>query len=126
VSYETNIALAQRLIEKKGRQVTFEKLSGTVADATRPWKGAGTPTTEKTVKRKAVFLIHEGRRDLGYFGIDEELLKRVEQIVLVAPGTVDLTDFNSITDGSQRYVVDWQRVLRPGDPTILFVFGVKR
>lgn len=126
MDYDAAVALCKRLIEKNGREVLFEKLSGTVADTTKPWKGKGTPTVEKTVKRKALFLIHEGRRDLGFLGIEEELLKRVEQIALVAPGSVDITDFNAITDDSQRYALDWQRILKPGDTTLLFVFGVKR
>lgn len=120
------IALAHRMINKKGRFANVQRLATTVTDPSKPWKGTSPATIAQSVRSKMVFLIHEGRRDLGYYGVDEEMLRRVEQIVLIAPGPVDLTNFNAIEDGSVRYIVEWQRVLRPGDSSILYVFGVKR
>jgi hypothetical protein len=126
MDYSKAVGLCQKLINASGRLITIERLSGTAQDSTKPWKGAGTPTVEKSIKQKGTFLIHEGRRDLGFLGLDEELLKRVEQIVLVAPGTVDLTDYNAILDNTVRYSIEWLRILKPGSVTCLYVFGVKR
>lgn len=121
------IALAQRLIQKNGRTVALQLLSSTAADATKPWKGAATPTVAQTQSASAVFLPASGSMDLGSLGIDKELLKRVEQVAMVAglPGT-DLASFTTVLDGSSRFKIDWVRTLKPSDDTVLYVFGVTR
>ena len=121
------IALAQRLITKNGRSVTFQRLSATAADATKPWKGPGTPTVAQTQAVDAVFLPANGSVDLGKLGIDKELLKRVEQVCMVAGITgTDLSTFSTILDSSSRFKIDWYRELKPSDGVVLYVFGVSR
>lgn len=121
------VALAQRLIEKNGRGVTFQRFSATAADPDKPWKGPGVPTVAQSQATSAVFLPANGAMDLGSLGIDKELLKRVEQVCLVAgiDGT-DLSAFTAILDGSSRFKIDWFRGLKPSDATVLYVFGVSR
>jgi hypothetical protein len=75
-----------------------------------------------------VFLSQSGLIDLGKYGIDDELLKRVEQVALVAGLTsaLDLGLFHQIVDKSTVWKIDWIRTLAPADTTVLYAIGVKR
>ena len=118
-------ALAAKLIEKNGRLVKVQRLDGTAADSSKPWKGAGTPTVAQSVNARAAFLPHAGT-DLGKFFVDEELLKRCEQVALVAGGSVNFTTFHQFEDGGAKWRIEWVRELKPATVSVLYVFGVKR
>lgn len=118
------VALAQRLINKNGRSVTIQRLDATAADSNKPWRGAGEPTVAQEVPQKAVFLPSSGT-DLGGLVTDDELLKRAEQVCLVA-GDTDLTGFNIISDDSIKWKIEWIQVLKPADVIVLYAIGVKR
>lgn len=124
---DRQIALAQRLITKNGRSATLQRLSATAVDSNKPWKGPGTPTVAQSQVVDAVFLPANGGIDLGSLGIDKELLKRVEQVCMVAGirGT-DLGTFTVVLDGAVRYKIDWYRELKPSDSAVLYVLGVSR
>lgn len=125
--YDKALALAQRLIAKKGRAVSLQRLTSTPTDASMPWKGQGSPVVEQTLAVQAVFLPHTGTIDLGkYLEITEDLLKRCEQVALIAGSTVDLTTFHQFLDAGSTWKIEWMRELKPGDLTVLYVFGVKR
>lgn len=115
---------AQRLIDKTGRLVQVQRLDKTPADGDKPWKGAGTPTVAQEKELKATFVPASG--GLGRDLVDEELLKRVEQVALVAPTDVNLEDFNLFVDGGSKWRVEWVQVLKPADLVLLYIFGVKR
>jgi len=125
MDYARAVALAQRLIDKNGRGITVQQLSATPADANKPWKGAGAPTVAAQATPKGVFVPASGN-DLSSFGIDNELLKRVEQVVLIAAdGTNAFDEFHRISDGV-LFKIEWVRVLKPGDTVIIYAMGVKR
>lgn len=126
MNYARAVAFAQKLIGKNGRLVTMQRLDATAADADKPWKGPGVPTVAQSVDTKAVFLPHTGQDDLGKFLVDAELLKRAEQVVIVAAGTDDLEPFNQLSDTGVVWLIDWIRTLRPGDTSILYAIGLKR
>jgi hypothetical protein len=126
MDYARAVALAQRLILKNGRAIDVIRFSPTAADANKPWRGPGTPTVAQTVSTTAVFLPHASLGDLGKLGIDEEMLKRVEQVALVAGGATDLSSFNAFVDGGSRWKIDWVRELKPGSTSVLYAIGVKR
>lgn len=119
-------ALALKLIEKNGRSVSIQRLDGTAADPNKPWKGTGTPTVAQSVTTPAVFLPHASTVDLGILGVDEELLKRIEQVAIVPGNAVDLMTFHQFLDGGTTWKIDWVRELRPATIPVLYVFGVKR
>lgn len=126
MDYARAVALAQRLINKNGRTITIDRLSAVALDVNKPWKGPGAPTVAATVSPKAVFLPHASLSDLGLFAPDDELLKRAEQVALLAAdGTNDFTTFHRITD-TTMYRIDWVRALKPGDTVILYAIGVCR
>lgn len=121
--YSGPIALALKLITKFGRDVVIEKLSAVPADAGKPWNGPAVPTVLTSVTTRAVFV---GVEELSSMGVDEELLKRVTQGCLVPAGATALDDFNSMTDGSVRWGIEFLKALKPGPLTVMYAIGVKR
>lgn len=119
-------AFALRLITKNGRSVAFERLSSTPTDSNMPWNGPGTPTVAQSVTTVAVSLPHASLTELGFTSVDDELLKRTEQVLLVPGGATDLEPFHTMLDGGIRWAVEWVRTLKPASTVVLYAFGVKR
>ncbi len=122
-------ALAQRLIAKNGSKVNALRMSAVPTNPAQPWKGAGSPTVAQTLEVDAVCIPHASTVDLGVFGVDEELLKRVSEVYLIpGQGTTDLKTFHAMDVGSVRKVIDWVRELRPAplDVPAVYAVGVKR
>lgn len=126
MDYARAQALALKLIQKNGKSVTFERLSSVVADATKPWKGAGAPTVAQSVTTSGVVLPHASTVDLGMLGVDDELLKRCEQVLLVPGGATDLSNFTNLSEATGRWRIEWVRTLNPAGTVVLYAFGVKR
>lgn len=116
------VATALRLIAKHGRDVNFKRLSSTEANVDKPWRGTSlSPVSFGPFK--AVFVPFRGL-DFGSLYLDSSLFKEVEQVCLCAGGQADLETMHIITDSSKDYKIEWVRRLRPGDQTVLYVFGV--
>lgn len=122
--YGPSVALAQRLIERYGRVVQVQQLSGTAADPEKPWEGPGVPTVLQSQNCHACFVPATGGA-LGQNIVPEQLLARVEQVALVEPTTVDMSEFNQILDGTLVLGVEWVQTFRPGPTILLYVFGIK-
>lgn len=122
--YSKFVALAQRLIAKRGRAVTMRELSNASSDASKPWKGTGAPTVKVEVPTTAVFLDPKGS-DIKSIVKDDDMLKRVTDVALVAPNVVDLRNMTQLVDG-KAMKIEWVQVLQPGDTVCLYVFGVTR
>lgn len=125
--YDAFVALANRLIPKKGRLIMLRQLSAAATDPTKPWKGTGAPTAARSVPDvPAVFLPASGS-GLGKDIVSEELLKKVSQVALIAPVQEGLEVMHEIvdTDGT-IWKVDWAQVLKPALQTVLYVFGLTR
>lgn len=122
------LAMAREMIKEDGRLVSCVKLSKGPADANKPWKGAGVPTETGAVSAYAVFLPHAGELDLGRIISDADLLKKVEQIALIAPpsGGQNLDDYTLIIDGGERWRIEVMRTLKPGPIALLHVAGLCR
>jgi hypothetical protein len=124
IDYAELVATVRELIAGTGRLVTFNKLSATVADATKPWKPSGTPLSANAY---ATFVPLSSAQDLGLMIEDSELFRRASQVCLVAPDANVLLDtYNTITDAGVDWRVEWVRVLKPGDTVLLLAFGVKQ
>jgi len=126
MDYARAQALALRLIQKNGKNVTFQRLDATAADPAKPWKGPGTPTVAATANTVAVSLPHASLVDLGFFSQDDEMLKRAEQVLLVPGGATDLEPFTNILEAGVRWRIEWVRTLKPADTVVLYAFGVCR
>ena len=117
------------LIDKYGRECILQRLSAVATDVNKPWKGVGTPTVAEQLSVKAVFVSASdsaGNTGLGLEFIDKELLKRADEVILVAPNAIDLQSFNIVLDTGVRWRIEWMKVLKPADQVLLNVFGVKR
>lgn len=115
------VALALRLIAKHGRNVSFKVLDSTPDDVDRPWRGS---TDAPTIigPLKGVFLPFRGF-EFGSLFNDQNLIKEVQQVCLVAGGQGDLETAHILVSGAD-FKIEWVQRLRPADQTILYAFGV--
>lgn len=122
--YDSAIALAKRLIAKKGTSVTLRSMTpGALPDANEPWRaGANTPV-DQTVK--AVFLDYEQ----AY--IDGTTIRMGDQRVFM-PAT-DNSDVaitpevdGLVIRGSETWKIVKPRPLNPGNQMVMFEIQVRR
>ncbi len=128
VDFVRLLATAQRLISESGRSIQLVKLDSTPADPTKPWDGPTDPrtgTTTLTLDGVAVDPTSAAR--LGLVSMTDDLMKRSEQIYIVAAGAnVDLDVFNEVNDEGKTWKIEGVRTLRPGKVTVLSYIGVRR
>lgn len=127
--YARLIVTAQRILASRGREVTLVSFNETPQNAAQPWKGPvdarGTPAAQLVVN--AAFVPPSSQILLGLDTVVTDLLKRSEQICIVAPGaTADLKIYQSISDGGQFWTIDEINELKPGNSVVLGFIGVSR
>ena len=127
-------ANAQRLIRKNGRPLQFYKLSGTIADPLKPWRGAGVATDTDLVEEYGTFVIGNTSiptesRGLAFDWVDNELLKIARHVCLVpALGLPPMEDYKTIIDpanGGGRWNIIWGQCLQPNAIRVMYCFGLK-
>ncbi len=128
VDFTRLLSTAQRLIGANGRSIQLVELDNTPADPAKPWDGPTDPrtgTTTLTVKGVAVDPTSAAR--LGLVSMTDDIMKRSEQIYIVAAGAdVDLDIFNEVNDEGKTWKIVGVRTLRPADVTVLSYIGVRR
>lgn len=124
MNYQKLAGTAKRLIAATGRPITLVKLSSTPSNQDRPWNGPENPTVEDELETIATFV--PAGSGLGKQLVDEELLKRVEQVALIAPENSILESYNLIEDDSKDWKIEWMQVLKPANQVLLHIIGVKR
>ena len=129
--YSGNIASAQAKIVNFGRAVTFVQFDSTPDDPAEPWNARTDvrTTPDSTLATSAVFVQPSSQNLLGLGKMtDDGLLKRSEQIMIVAPGaTDDLDDYQEVIDtDTTTWKVVGVEVLKPGPDVVLAFVGVKR
>lgn len=123
------IATAQRLITANGRSVTFVEFNSTPGDVAKPWNGPTNPRTtpDSTLTVDAVFVPPSSAASLGLKAETSDLMKRSEQVMIVSPGaSADLSIYQEIIDGSDRWKIVGTETLKPGDDVLLNYVGVRR
>ena len=143
VDYASLLATAQRLITANGRSVTFISFAETVQDPAKPWLGPRDPRAAASsfsddfssdfetgilvsLINDAVFVEPGDLEHLGHSLITEDLIKRSTKIMLVSPGALDLSIYEEVIDGSERWKITGQEFLKPGDTQVLAFVGVAR
>lgn len=120
--------VAQDLITKFGRSVTFVELGDVPSDPTKPYLGSASPrgTPKQTLALSAVFVEPSSLQALGRGDVSDDFIKRSTQIALVCSATA-LEPFDEIidTDTSRWKIQDLSR-LKPGPTDILWFVGLKR
>jgi len=123
---------AQTLVQDSGRSVTFRRLDRTTLDdAGKPWRGTATPrtTVDASVTATAVVVSPAGAAALGIVTLDSELIKRSQEVMIVALGatsTDDLSTFDEVLDGTVLWKIQKVDTLKPADTTLLYFVGVAR
>lgn len=126
--YDKFVALATSLLTKKGRKVTLQQLGNSAQDPSKPWRGSSFADIAMQYNDVPAAFVPVIGKDLGVVVTDKELLKRSQQVVIVAPvteGIENKVDQIQDSDGSTWKVV-WGQCLRPGSQTIFYVFGLAR
>ena len=132
IDYNAMAAVAEQLIDENGREITIFRFDQTFTDSAKPWKGPTDPrgTPDETATLNAVFVPISGAASLGMKTLDQDLLKRTEQVCLIAPGVTsvpfDLATANEIIDGGVNSKVTFVETLKPGDTVLLYYVGVSR
>lgn len=118
--------VVNELILDTGRSVVLERLSATPPDSARPWRGPVAQTVASSLTAPATFVPASGA-GLGKELVSPELLKTVEQVCMTGPSTVfDIEAATTVTDGAQRWRVEWVQTLKPGSVALLHVIGLKK
>ena len=128
----TSIAdTALAMVKKYGRSMTITKFDQSAGDPAKPWEGASDPRgvgkTSLTIYAVAVSVT--SAIQVGLVTKDDDMVKRSEQILIVAPGSVEQTDlgnFNIVSDGSVEWKVAGVDKMQPSNLILLYYIGVKR
>lgn len=127
--YNDMATLAEELINEFGRDITFIRFDQAESDSNKPWLGPTDPRTtpNATADIRGIFVSPTG---MGLSTVDEDLLKRSDEICIVAPGVnsppFDLATANEMIDNSVSKKVLFTETLKPGDVTLLYFLGVAR
>lgn len=137
--YQKLAQTAKRLIDKSGRSITINRLERTPADVSKPWRGEANPRAtgqvESSITTIGVFVHPDGLRDqemtrpFGFSAIDQELLKRFNQMVLVSgAGTnfQNLEDYDEVSDGTSSWKIELVVKLQPGDVNIMSALALSK
>lgn len=139
VNFVAAQALAKKLIEANGRDITLIKLSEVPADTSKPWRGPtsaavflpGTPDPTVVVKKgyttKAVFVKSETEMGMDFADATGTLVRNGELAFLIP--AVDLEpeeveEFDSIDDGGRTWKIIDVDLLKPGPLRIMYVLKV--
>lgn len=140
VDFVKMAAVAKRLIEANGRDVTLYKRDRTPAVAGEPWRGPdSTPTPPDglvigPVKMAFVPATGSGFGKLLFSG-DETLMQKIDEVGLLAADSIedlvppfadtDIEAIDTLKDGTRIYKVVEVGHLKPADKSLLFVLGLK-
>jgi hypothetical protein len=118
--YDSQIALAKKLIAKYGQKVTLKIFTTTIPDPNSPWK-PGAPG-EALQEADGVFLRYEQSN------IDGELIQSGDQKVLIpSEGLVIDPDVQGqVIRGSETWKIVKVSALNPNGQTILYTVQVRR
>lgn len=82
--FDSSAALAKRLIDLNGEDVTVTTFSATPADPTKPWLAATNASSAATTR--AVFLNYDTADGGKQYANDTEVHKEVKKVLLAANG----------------------------------------
>lgn len=136
-NYPRAAATAKRLIEANGRTVTLRKENRLPADNSKPWRGPDTTAAPDVSEGGASLtvlacFVGVSGTSLGKRAKDvaDASLKDLQSVALVASsslsGTPDLSQFDTLIDGSQIYRIIATEELRPSTLSIMWELGLAR
>lgn len=124
--YDSQIALAERLIREKGKPVTIIRQT-TVTDPAKPWE-PGVPTEEQD-EAYGVFL-NFNQNDMETYGKmpGASEIQASDRKVLLAAAAVNVppTPNAKLRDETGDWSIEWVRALAPNGDNILFTLRVRK
>lgn len=122
------LAVAAALVKENGREVIFIKHDATLEDITQPWEGPSDAraTPAATATLDAVFFNPATLSDLGIAFEVTDLVPRVEQIMMVIPGLVNVEEFQEVLDDGTYWKIGQIEIFKPGILTALAYIAVGR
>lgn len=141
--YSSAVALAKRLITKKGRKnvSAYRPAESAPLDGARPWKLDGPAVADQLLASGMHVVFLDNRQSVGWlgqFGFEVSFRSRVENpdslmpgataVAYIIPdelGVVRLQAEDLMVSGTTRYTVMRCDALQPGDELIMFVAQLK-
>lgn len=120
-NYAALAAKARSQIEKFGRAITLIKTDSDTAVG-KAWRPDPAPV-ETTFSSVGLFMPSSGV-NLGLSIEISDLKKRSSQFVLIATNE-DISTYQFIADGEQRYAIQGMERIKPGDEVVAWIVGVK-
>jgi len=128
LDYNAIAATALRLVQNAGRQVTFLRFNQTPDSISKPW-GANTDLRSNPDASVSLWAVSVHPTDINVLGIrirDDDLLKHVREILIVAPGPdnqQDLRLYQQVLD-SRVFRIVFMEQLKPNNVTLLWYAGI--
>jgi len=117
--YDSSVVLAQRLINKKGREVKVIFNESSALDSSKPWEVAETQRQEFSV-RAVVFPVESRYVDGStVFMTDKQML------IAAADAAFPITPSAKVRDKGYDYQVIKVDTLEPGEQTILYTVVIR-
>lgn len=114
MNYTKLATLAQRLIDKDGRDAVLNKASETPADVSKPWRGNTIDSTSLEVKAVFLKLKLADNKDIVRDGTQEALVSHN------STEDTDLRDFDTLVDSDTTWKIISAELVAPGDTKILW------
>ena len=117
--FDSAIALAKRLIERKGRLMTFQRRTTTASDQNAPWDVEEEPTPEHEAKA-VVFPVEQKY-------VDGSTIRTTDKQMYVAAASlgVELTLSFTVKDRGQNLEIVGIEPLEPGEQRIMYTVFVR-
>lgn len=125
--YDSQVALALRLIQEKGKAITLQQVNTIVPDDAKPWETSA--ETPDPIVMRAVFLnfnhqdveTHHRMGDTEIDAGDVKALVAADPAIAYVPSVGD-----NITDEETTYSIEWVQVLAPNGQKILFTLRLRK
>lgn len=125
--YDSQVALAERLIREKGKAVQVVRLATTLPDADKPWEpGTSTETLDGAY---GVFL-NFNQEDMATFSKmagASEILASDRKVLLAAAATTSApTTTDKLRDADGDWSIEYVQVLSPNGENILYTLRARK
>lgn len=128
INYTNMRAMAKRLIDANGRDVSVVRQSRTEADPNEPWRAGEAAMTSLTVKGVILYMDLEQVN-----GLTVERDDRIAFISAEAAEDVNATalleEYDYVEDGGDRYDIINKNVIEPGpvgDSKVIYIFQLRK
>lgn len=130
VDYVKLAATATRLVRANGTTVTINALATAPADPAKPWRG---PVDQRapfagsvTVKAVRIGTSKTQIASLGKLIKKDDIPDSVDELWLVEPGSVDISDYDELVVGGVTEQIQLAVQIKPADVVLLWILGTSK